>query len=350
MTGVTSESIVLFVNTALLLLMCAAALGVVRLRNLFAVVMLGGVYSFLMASLMVALDAVDVGMTEAAVGAGISVVLMLSVLGLTKTREAAPRHRPLVALVVSAVVAVSLLYASGDLPPFGDPAAPAHQHVAPEYLARAPVETGAPNIVTAVLASYRGYDTLGETAVILTGGIGVLVLLLGARRRRGGVRQGGAGESPEGTGAPMLRDTVILRVGAKILLPFILLFALYVQFHGDFGPGGGFQAGVAAATGVVLYALVFGVASAQRVAPVRVVLVMVPLGVLIYAGTGLAGMLAGGNYLDYSVLAHDPVHGQHWGIFAVESGVFVTVSGTMLAIFYAFAGRRQAREEEGAGR
>lgn len=132
---------------------------------------------------------------------------------------------------------------------------------------------------------------------------------------------------------------VILRIVTKIFLPFILLFALYVQFHGDFGPGGGFQAGVIAAAMVILLAITFGMEAARRVAPQAVVQRMVPLGVLIYIGTGLVGLLFGKNFLDYSVLAHEPAQGRHLGIFLVEIGVMITVSGTMVAIFYAFVGR-----------
>lgn len=132
---------------------------------------------------------------------------------------------------------------------------------------------------------------------------------------------------------------LILRIGTKLILPFILLFALYVQFHGEYGPGGGFQAGVIAAAAVVLIALTFGMRIAQSVAPRTVIERMVPLGVLIYLGTGIAGLLLGKNFLDYSVLAHDPVHGHELGIFLVEVGVVVTVFGTMTSLFYAFAER-----------
>jgi multicomponent Na+:H+ antiporter subunit B len=132
---------------------------------------------------------------------------------------------------------------------------------------------------------------------------------------------------------------LILRVGTKLLVPFILLFALYVQFHGELGPGGGFQAGVITAGTLILYAIIFGVDAAKRIAPQRLVELMVPLGVLIYAGTGVAGLVLGKNFLDYSVLAHDPPHGRELGIFLVEAGVLITVSGTMTAVFYAFAER-----------
>jgi multicomponent Na+:H+ antiporter subunit B len=139
---------------------------------------------------------------------------------------------------------------------------------------------------------------------------------------------------------------LILRIVAKLLMPFMLLFALYVQFHGDYGPGGGFQAGVIAAAAIVFYAITFGLASAQRLVPERLVERLLALGVLLYVGVGFAGLLLGGNYLDYFVLDRDPVHGQHRGIFWVEAGVGITVGGVMLKVFYMFAGRgRDAGDE-----
>ena len=142
-----------------------------------------------------------------------------------------------------------------------------------------------------------------------------------------------------------MRRDVILRVVAKMLIPFALMFALYVQFHGDFGPGGGFQAGVIVAAAVIFYGVVYGLPAARRAVPDRVVEVMVAAGVLVYGGVGVAGLLLGGNYLDYFVLSHDPVHGQHRGIFWVEAGVAGPVSGVMLKIFYLFAGRGRDPEE-----
>lgn len=138
-----------------------------------------------------------------------------------------------------------------------------------------------------------------------------------------------------------MRRDIVLRVIAKILIPFMLLFALYVQFHGDFGPGGGFQAGVIIAASIVFYAIIFGLPATRQLVPEWIVESMVASGVLIYAGVGLVGILLGGNYLDYFVLDHDPVHGEHRGIFWVEVGVAVTVSCVMLKIFYMFAGRRR---------
>jgi multicomponent Na+:H+ antiporter subunit B len=137
----------------------------------------------------------------------------------------------------------------------------------------------------------------------------------------------------------MMHSQAIPRVVAKLLFPFVLLFALYVQYHGELGPGGGFQAGVIAAAAVILYGLIFGLTAARAVAPQRLIEMLIPLGVFIFGAVGIAGLLLGGNYLDYFVLDHDPVHGQERGIFWVEVGVLITVSSTMIAIYYAFAGR-----------
>jgi len=136
-----------------------------------------------------------------------------------------------------------------------------------------------------------------------------------------------------------MREEFILRVGAKVLAPFIATFALYVHFHGDYSPGGGFQAGVILAAAFVLLTLVYGLDAVQRVLPPRFVQGCAALGVLVYAGTGLVAMALGGNYLSYGALAHDPKHGQHYGILLVEAGVLITVFGVMVAIFYLFAGR-----------
>ena len=143
-----------------------------------------------------------------------------------------------------------------------------------------------------------------------------------------------------------MKTFAILRVVSKILLPYIILFAFYVQFHGDFGPGGGFQAGVILAAAIILYSLVFGLGAARRVLSPTTVEVLIASGVLVYAGTGFLSIIAGGNFLDYSVLEHsifpDVIpHGQHLGIFLVEAGVGVTVSAVMVEIFYVFAGHER---------
>ncbi|MDE0728299.1 MAG: Na(+)/H(+) antiporter subunit B [Alphaproteobacteria bacterium] len=133
----------------------------------------------------------------------------------------------------------------------------------------------------------------------------------------------------------------VLRIVSKLLIPFIMLFAFYVQFHGDFGPGGGFQAGVILASAFILYGLIFGLENARKVAPPAVVTRLVAAGVLIYAATGYAGLLKGGNFLDYGVLGATPVAGQHLGILIIEFGVGTTVAASMITIFFLFAGRER---------
>lgn len=302
-------------------------MAAIRLSDLFAVVMLFGVYSLLTAAVFMDLDAVDVAFTEAAVGAGVTTVLMLSSLHLTKRWEALPRRNPLLSLLVVGVTGAALVYAVLDAPLLGDPSAPVHQHVTPRYIEQGEAEVGMPNLVTAVLASYRGYDTFGETVVIFTAGLAVLLLL-------------GIQKNPRiRPGVSAIGDQVVLRSVVKVLVPLILLYGLYVQFHGDFGAGGGFQAGVIFATAFVLYDLVFGEGCARAVVPPRWLHRLAAIGVLVYGGVGVYSLLAGRPFLDYSVLAHDPVHGQHLGVLLVELGVGIAVFSVVLLIFYAFSGR-----------
>ncbi|RMD63042.1 MAG: DUF4040 domain-containing protein [Alphaproteobacteria bacterium] len=173
------------VDIALLSFLAIMALGILHMRNLFAVVMLSGIYSLISAGLFVTMDAVDVAFTEAAVGGGIATVLMLGTLALTTTREKFVKSDlQIVPLVIVIATGALLIYATFDMPSFGDPAAPIHHHVVPRYIEEGPVRTGIPNVVTFVLASYRGYDTMGELTVIFTAGVGVMLLLALAGRRR----------------------------------------------------------------------------------------------------------------------------------------------------------------------
>lgn len=170
------------VDVVLLLFLAATGIAIVRLRSLFAVVMLSGIYSLLSAGFFIVTDAVDVAFTEAAVGAGITTVLFLSTLLLSARREKPGGPPPLLIIAVVLVTGAALIYGTLDMPRYGDPQAPVHNHVAPRYLHDSMGEVGMPNVVTSVLASYRGYDTLGEVVVIFTAGIAVL-LLIGARRK-----------------------------------------------------------------------------------------------------------------------------------------------------------------------
>jgi multicomponent Na+:H+ antiporter subunit B len=305
------------------------ALAAINMRDLFAVTMLFGIYSFVAALLFLDLDAVDVAFTEAAVGAGITTVLMLSALRLTKRFEDKSHRHSLLALFVVVLTGAALVYGTTDFPGMGDAGAPVHQHVAPDYLELTPQKIGVPNVVTAVLASFRGYDTLGETVVIFSAGIAVLLLL-------------GSGNSPRQTSPD---KNTILWVVVKPVVALILLFALYVQMHGDYGAGGGFQAGVIFASAIILYSLVYGEVCARRIIAPGILPRLAALGVLIYAGTGLASLFNDFRFLDYNALSENPVSGQHLGILLVEAGVGLTVFSTVLLIFYSLSGRGVTHRE-----
>ncbi|MEM7429394.1 MAG: DUF4040 domain-containing protein [Pseudomonadota bacterium] len=317
----------------LLTLVVITAIAIVQTKNLFVAVMLSGVFSLLMAANFLILDSPDVALTEAAVGAGISTVLFLAALSLTAEHERDFKPSRIAGLVVLVTIGV-VIYATFDQPRLGDPMAAPQQHVAPWYLANTPPLIDVPNVVTAVLASFRGYDTLGEVFVVLTAGIGVLFLLSGRPSKT-------AKAPPPPFHGPVegLRHYLIPRVVGRLLIPFIFLFGLYVQFHGDFGPGGGFQAGAIIAASVILYALLEGEPQALRVIPMRFLKILAVGGAVLYATVGVFGMLLGGNFLDYNVLSGDPVAGQHLGILLVEIGVGVTVTGVLLSVFFAFATR-----------
>ena len=169
------------INTSLLLLVLVTSLGIIYVRDLFGAIVISGVYSLLMAAIFTQLDAVDVAFTEASVGAGISTVLLLTTLALIKNQKAATYQLSLSSIFLVAITGLLLLSTVPAMPPFRNPENPIHQHVAPRYIEETPEAIGIPNVVTSVLADYRGFDTLGEVTVIFTAGIGVL-LLLGRRR------------------------------------------------------------------------------------------------------------------------------------------------------------------------
>jgi len=314
----------------LLTLLLVTAIAIVRISNLFAAVMLSGIFSLLLAANFFVMDAADVALTEAAVGAGISTVLFLSALAMTAEHERSVSTNRGIALIVVVTTTIALIYATFDKPAFGDPAAPIHQHVAPWYLDTTRHAIDIPNVVTAVLGTFRGYDTLGEVFVVFTAGIGVMFLL-------------GASSGNEQRRIPMvsegLRHYLVPRVVGRMLIPFILLFALYVQFHGEYSPGGGFQAGAIFAAAIILYALLEGEDRALAVLPQSWLTAMMVGGALLYGGVGIVCMLLGGNFLDYSVLSSNPVAGQQLGILLIEAGVGITVTGVLLSIFHAFAAR-----------
>ncbi|MEM9380537.1 MAG: DUF4040 domain-containing protein [Planctomycetota bacterium] len=322
------------IHIAFLVFLVVIAVATCAMRNLFGASMLFGMYSLVSASFFVVVDAADVAMTEAAVGAGVSTILLLSTLAATGyTVRRRPPGRQVLAIAVSLAVGGALLYGTLDMPRFGDPNAPIHLHpIAHHYIEVSPKETGIPNMVTPLLASYRGYDTFGEVLVVFTAGIGVLALI--GRRRR----ENGSFAPDDGFVDRTASRHRVLRVVAKALVAPILLYAWYIQAHGDYGPGGGFQAGVVLAAGLMLYMLLFGVDRTEELIRPRVLECLIAVGVLVYGGVGLLNMAQGGNFLDYRTLAHDEKHALHEGILAVELGVGITVAAVMTTILFSFTG------------
>jgi multicomponent Na+:H+ antiporter subunit B len=282
---------------------------------------------------------VDVAFTEASVGAGIATLLMLVAISITGRSENPERHKPLLALTVVIVTGGLLIYGTLDMPYFGSAVAPIHQHVVPRYINDSMQEIGVPNIVTSVLASYRAFDTFGEVVVIFTAGIAVLALLLVVRSPEDMAKIDSVNES-------MHEQHLILRIVTKMLIPFIMLFAFYVQFHGDFGPGGGFQAGVIFASAILLYAMLFGLSTARRVINQSLIQILAASGVLLYGSVGVVSLLNGKEFLDYSALSTDPIAGQHLGILLIELGVGITVASVMIIIFFNFAGRNEKSQPQ----
>ena len=333
-------------NVALLLMLVVLAAAVVWTRSLLAAILLMSVYSLVSATWLMVMDAPDVAFTEAVVGAGISTIVALGAILLTRGEAVRVSwKRQVVPGLLTVLVGGLLIYAMSGLPDFGDPASPANSHVGRTYLETTKDDIGAPNAVTAVLGSYRGFDTLGETVVIFAACIGVALML--------GFGPRAATAPPAGVPGD---HHVVLRVIAKMLIPLIILFALYVQFHGDLGAGGGFQAGVIAAVAIILHALVFGLRETMAAIPPQAARAVAALGVVVYAGVGIVCVANGGGFLDYDHLftpqieamippglLGDPDHvhhwGQHFGILCIELGVLMTVSATMITIFYGFAGR-----------
>ena len=248
-------------------------------------------------------------------------------------RHEATRVRRLLGAAAFPALFTGLVLGMAELPEFGDPASPASTHVSPRFIEDAAAETGAANMVTAVLADYRGYDTLGETAVIFAAGLGCLVILAAA----------GGRPNPPAAGMSHPFGSVILDTATRILVPVVLLFAVYVLIHGHISPGGGFQGGVLFGSGLIMMRLVWGPAHAgngQQEIPafgpsLRGSLILACAGILGYVGIGLAAMAFGGEFLNYGTLplGSGPAHVRELATLGIEAAVFLTVAGTVSVLF-----------------
>ncbi len=236
------------------------------------------------------------------------------------------------ALIVVFFVGGLLVYVAGDFPDWGDPTSPASTHVGRYYLENSIRDTHVPNVVTSVLADYRGFDTMFETGVVFIAGIAVLALL-----RRTVVQRREEGElASHHLEAP--QSGVVVRTASRIMIPFMQLYALYVIGHGHHSPGGGFQGGVILGASLILHALAYDLRATNKLFSEKRVLVLGAVGVMLYSGIGLFCMLLGGNFLDFSVLhavlpATDEVMARSHGMLGVEIGVGLTVMAIMYSLY-----------------
>jgi multicomponent Na+:H+ antiporter subunit B len=282
------------------------------------------------------MGAVDVAFTEASVGAGVSTVLFFAAVYQTSRRVGARKSgRTLskaVALMATLLTGLVLLIAEADFPGFADPSSPASLHVSPYYITQTLHDTNVPNMVTSVLADYRGFDTMFETAVIFTAGLAVIAILRHLKK-----------DTPFAPPEPYIisegyPDTII-RFVARQLVPFIQLFALYVVAHGHHSPGGGFQGGVILGASFILLAISYDFKVVLGIMSERWNVLLGNLGVLIYAGIGFLCLLLGANFLDYSMLskvlpATDKIMARSHGMLGIEIGVAVAVMAIVVSIYF----------------
>ncbi len=255
--------------------------------------------------------------------------------------------------VVVCLTGALLLYGTGDFPDWGDPSSPASLHLSKDYIEKAFDQTQVPNLVTAVLADYRGFDTMFETAVIFTGGLACFILLRDFREKKEHfyrhtatgvilhVKDSQKVLTVENEFEHMDKDWVpsdlIIKTVCRILIPFIQIYGLYVIAHGDFSPGGGFQGGVILGSSLILLAISYNLKTLLRRIKEKVLGIYAAIGVLIYVGIAVVCMPMGGNFLDYSKLApfvpHDPHHVRALGMLGVEIGVGIAVTAVMVIIY-----------------
>lgn len=323
-------------DIGLLGLLLATALMMMRSESPLSIIILSSIYSLTICTLFVVLDAVDVAFTEAAVGAGISLVLFVSVIQHQDEPSQQSAWPSALSIGLGLALGILLIAGTADMPLYGDPTAAIHHHLAPRFLGQSANEIGIPNVVTSVLASYRGYDTLGEVVVIFTAGIAVLLLLAEATNK---IEAHGKQPALRARREPLISNPILKTVLTRFI-PIVILFALYVQFHGDYGPGGGFQAGVIFGVGLLTFGLLTDAEKLQSVISERIIILGMAFGVLLYGSVGVATLFFGGTFLDYSVLSESQITGQHLGIFLIELGVGITVASTMLSLFISF-NRRQ---------
>ena len=322
-------------DLSILSLIVVCAFATIMVKDLLSAAIIFGAYSFLMCLLWTEMGAVDVAFTEASVGAGVSTVLFIAAVHQT-SRRVTPRKSgrllsKVIGLVAALLMGLVLIIAEADFPGFASPFSPASLHLSPYYITQTLHDTNVPNIVTSVLADYRGFDTMFETAVIFTAGLAVIAIL-----RR--YKKDDSTEIPEPYTISEGYPDTIIRFVARQLVPFIQLFALYVVAHGHHSPGGGFQGGVIIGASFILLAISFDTRMIIGLMSEKSNILLGNIGVLIYAGIGFLCLLLGANFLDYSILskvlpATDKIMARSHGMLGIEIGVAIAVMAIVISIY-----------------
>lgn len=316
----------LIIESFILSLLLILTILFVFSKNLYFAIIYLIFFSLCMAIMYIAMYAPDVSMTEAAIGASLTTIFPFLTLHYIKADNQSNDKIKFsfIAIITALTLIICLAIFSYMLPEYGNLKAPIHHYTANSYITSSGEEIGIVSVVASILASYRGYDTFGETVVILTAGLCVTLLLY------------------EKKITPMNKSSndIILSSTLKLLLPIILLYSLYIQFHGEISPGGGFQAGAILATAMILVCLITNIKYFLQFISVKLLTKLSGLGVAIYGLVGIFSMIRGGNFLEYSLLLDNKINGQKLGIFIIELGVGITVFAVLTLMFILFASRQ----------
>ena len=323
------------INELLLIILIFITILILFTNNMLKVILLASIFSIVISIEYSILNAPDVAITEISVGTGVSTIFLFSSIVILKEykkddysisiKEAILNNINILAMIMVVITGGVLIYGLSELDKFGSLSGPIHSAsgISKYYIKNTKSFIGIPNIVTAILASFRGYDTFGETSVIFTAGISILLLLKNSYNDNINLKK------------YVIKDK-ILYIISSIMIPIISIFALYIQFLGDYSPGGGFQAGVILSVVFIIHSLVFGPFITLKIMPINVIRSLAALGIIIYGVVGIIPMFMGNNFLDYNALSNIPVKGQEIGIMLVESGVGITVFSVMLLIYFSF--------------
>ncbi|WP_218460057.1 DUF4040 domain-containing protein [Rickettsia sp. TH2014] len=321
-------------------LLILISIKIIFAKDLLNAVIAASIFSLLIGVSYLIMDAPDVAMTEAALGACLSTCVYLNLLRkLPPDLKNIERTNIIPASLICLLFVVTLAYIGLELPNYGDDNAPIHMYSSKYYLANTSRDIGVPSFVAAILASYRAYDTLGETSVILIAGIAVLLVFSKKLEEvKGGSRFRG-NDIAESKDATILKAYPIIKYITSFIIPYIILYSIYIQLNGESSPGGGFQAGVIFASALIAYDLVYGNRKLSRYFPPNVLISIAVLGVAIYAIVGTISLFFNDNYLNYYTLTNfidDKLLAQHIAIVIVEIGIGLTVSAIMYLIYNVF--------------